>query len=541
MSELRQLSVFLFLLSIPFLVGYLISWGMYHWINLRRKTGTSDKQVAPDLPLIFPIVGHTVQFLFNSAAFVKNETTYWGQLTCVRISLLGGGVYLVQDPEAVAAMWKTPDLCSPIYIYVVGLRYLFGMKERAIEIYAADDSGPFRKPHSKSQVMPHNRVDFLTHDSLLRGLLGPGLAPSFERFQTILGRAVERLPIQDEWAEMPDMLQFFRDHVGRAVLVCLFGPALLEINPTFMENIWAFDAATPYLAKRVPRLFYPKGYRVRDTLLQQIQCWYQHARSHFDASQLDANGDGDPFWGSAMVRERQEFILKFPQQDDASLASADLGLMWSSVTSVIPSVMMCLLHIFADAELLSRSIYAETLRLYVQSYVTRCSAHAPADIGAWRLPQNKVAMVSSYVAHMDDNVWNTQDGAQPLTKFWADRFLVDPHDTTGRSGPLRRERRAPRTAGVDAKCDLEERAEKPRFSLRGLEGFWIPYGGGFGACPGRFFAKRVILFTCALFVTQFDVDIKTRDFSMDSSAFGLGTQKPKQKIVFAIKRREFRS
>ncbi|KAL4739044.1 hypothetical protein BDV11DRAFT_170424 [Aspergillus similis] len=95
-----------------------------------------------------------------------------------------------------------------------------------------------------------------------------------------------------------------------------------------MENMWAFDAATPYLAKRVPRFFYPKGYRARDKLLQQIQSWYRYARSHFDASQLDADKDGDPFWGCAMMRDRQEFLLKMHQQNDASLASADLGLMW---------------------------------------------------------------------------------------------------------------------------------------------------------------------------------------------------------------------
>ncbi|KAL4934894.1 hypothetical protein BDV06DRAFT_234963 [Aspergillus oleicola] len=542
MLDFLQLYVFLFLLSIPFLVGYLIEWGVYHWINLHRRTGTPGKQVPPQLPIAFPVIGHTVQFLFNSATFVKNATTYCGQLTCVRISLLVSGVYLVQDPEAVTAMWKHPDLSSPIYIYTVGLRSLFGMEEKAIETYTADDSGPYRKPHAKSNVMPHNRADFLTHDSLLRGLTGPGLAPAFQRFQVVFCREAEgikSLTVQGEWVRMPDMLQFFRDRVGRAVLTSLFGPALLKINPTFMENMWAFDAVTPYLAKRVPRFFYLKGYRARDKLLQQIQSWYRYARSHFDASQLDADKDGDPFWGSAMMRERQEFILKMQQQDDASLASADLGLMWSAVTNVVPSALMCVLHIFSDAELLSRvraslhgtnpvavfsdmdkllrndllqSIYAETLRLYVQSYITRCSAHAPAEVGAWCLPQNEVGMVSSFVAHMDENVWNTRDRAHPATEFWADRFLVA--------------------------LDKGKGVDEPRFSLRGLEGSWIPYGGGFGACPGRLFAKRVILFTCALLVTQFDMDIKTRDLSMDSSTYGLGTQKPKQKIVFAIRRRE---
>lgn len=38
----------------------------------------------------------------------------------------------------------------------------------------------------------------------------------------------------------------------------------------------------------------------------------------------------------------------------------------------------------------------------------------------------------------------------------------------------------------------------PYFSLDGLNGSWIPYGGGFRACPGRHFAKREILMTLAV-------------------------------------------
>ena len=75
------------------------------------------------------------------------------------------------------------------------------------------------------------------------------------------------------------------------------------------------------------------------------------------------------------------------------------------------------------------------------------------------------------------------------------------------------------------------------FSTKGLSGAWIPYGGGFSACPGRLLAKRIILYTYALLVTEFDVEIRSRGFEMDSSAFGLGTQKPKTPVAFVIRRR----
>jgi len=75
------------------------------------------------------------------------------------------------------------------------------------------------------------------------------------------------------------------------------------------------------------------------------------------------------------------------------------------------------------------------------------------------------------------------------------------------------------------------------FSLSGLEAQWIPFGGGSSACPGRIFAKRVILYTCVYFVSQFDLSVPSSTWEMDSSAFGLGTQKPKHKIPFTIRRR----
>ena len=239
--------------------------------------------------------------------------------------------------------------------------------------------------------------------------------------------------------------------------------------------------------------------------------------------------------------------------------------------------MMTTLHIFRDNDLLVRlrssvadamtsradvsfnldklmkdallaSVYAETLRLYVQVYVTRCSPHNDVKVNNWVLPQNKVCMISSYVAHMDENVWNTRDGAYPLDTFWAERFLLDPNDPS--SGPLK-----------ESACGTARRSKLPLsdgkiFSMDGLEGSWIPYGGkhlamracdsaliaalgGYGVCPGRHFAKRQIFLTCAMMITMFDVEIlaDSQGLEMDSSGFGLGTQKPKYKIPFRIKRR----
>lgn len=433
-----------------------------------------------------------------------------------------------------ASLWKSTMFSSPIVIYTVALKSLFGMKDKAREAYAADNSGPYRKPHPKSHVAPHNRIDYLTHDSLLRGLIGPGLPPTFRRFQTIftkqitIGLGGQNQPSQ--WVPMPDMLQFYQDHIGRAILESIFGPLLLKVNPTFVETLWEFDKSTPVLARRIPRWLVPRAYRCRDSLVEQIQNWYQHARAQFHDSLVAEDGNGDPCWGSEMMRERQKFLLAVDGQDDASLASTDLGLIWVSVTNLVPSAMMTLLHIFADPVLLRRvresirdevtvinnaadgeaaqveidmekviknpllqAVYAETLRLYVQAFVTRSSAHQPVAVNRWWLQQEEVVMVNSYPNHMNKEIWNEgPNGAYPVNIFWPDRFLRDPQDP--QSGPMRH----PEVYRDEKTMDITPEGTKPFFSLSGLEAQWIPFGGmfllTFPAPPFKLYpANRIIL------------------------------------------------
>lgn len=166
-------------------------------------------------------------------------------------------------------------------------------------------------------------------------------------------------------------------------------------------------------------------------------------------------------------------------------------------------------------------------------------------------------MVNTYASHMDEGFWNTRGGKHPVDKFWAERFIIDPADVG--SGPVRRDvhvegykrpvapgsAQAPTAEGGDGgeKREVgggEKEKQEPFFSVRGLEGAWIPYGGGYAACPGRHFAKRIILYTTALLVAAFEVEVLTEELEMDDRCFGLGTQKPKHEVRFRIRRRRTR-
>jgi len=80
---------------------------------------------------------------------------------------------------------------------------------------------------------------------------------------------------------------------------------------------------------------------------------------------------------------------------------------------------------------------------------------------------------------------------------------------------------------------------KPQFSTKGLEGVWIPFGGGSQICPGRKVAKAEIFHVTALLVTMFDIELcePEKEVSMDWSYFGTGVLKPAVKVPFRIRKR----
>lgn len=179
---------------------------------------------------------------------------------------------------------------------------------------------------------------------------------------------------------------------------------------------------------------------------------------------------------------------------------------------------------------LLESIYAETLRLRIAAFIMRSPERDSIKANQWIFPKRSIVLVATTPAHMDEKIWNTGDGNQyPLERFWAERFLVYPNDPT--SGPTR--------TNQQSKAGRSPASNGPSFSVEGLGGSWIPYGGGYRACPGRHFAKREILMTLAVMVTMFDIELDAKmNRTIDPRANGLGAQRPLARIPFRIRRRE---
>jgi len=213
-----------------------------------------------------------------------------------------------------------------MFVYV--LKYFFGLSESVISVYRADDSGPFPKPYIGSNVPTEDRIDHITHHGFLRALGGPGLLPTARRYMSALTARIEEKSFSTEWTELADLSKFFQDVVGSSLIECLYGPTMLRLNPEFMQDLWGFDVSVPWLARGLPYFIKPSAYKPRQRCVDQLKRWYVYARENFDESNIGPDGDGDPFWGSSLMRYRQEKLLAVKNHDDDALARMDLGLAW---------------------------------------------------------------------------------------------------------------------------------------------------------------------------------------------------------------------
>ncbi|KAK0710024.1 cytochrome P450 [Lasiosphaeria miniovina] len=556
------------------------TWSTIHYRRARRREAAAEpggEQLPPAYPAFIPYVGNIASFVIDTGKFIRQATLYHGRLTSSKITLLGRHLYIFQERETISRIMRHQDLSSPMSLYNFGLRYLFGMPKAGLVPYADDDSGLSAKPLPGSNVAPEKRIDHLLHRAYHKAWTGSNLDAASRRFTHMITAQLLYDPAEiipgGAWTQLDDMFSYFGKAVSTALIQTIFGPALLQLNPGFVDDLWVFDDGLPWLVRKVPSFLVPGPYRVRSRLQAQIRRWYAYSRQWFREDSIgsvaDGGGDADPFWGSEIIRHlHREMLIKTKSggdrgnksggfMDSESLSAHDLGMLWGSVSNSISATMMMASHIFRDPVLLQRvrseleeqhdfsldspetettidfkrlwklpllcSCYAETLRLHVEVLLMFSSPHSDVSLGKWRLPRTKIALVNTVIAHMDEAVWNTKGGLYPLNTFWADRFIVDPADPS--SGPVRPE------------CKPIIR-KKPWFSTDGLDGSWIPYGGGPSMCPGRFLSKTVILSTVAILVTKFDMDILTDQVVRDTWRFGLGVARPKGKIPARVRRRE---
>ncbi|KAI9897397.1 hypothetical protein N3K66_007253 [Trichothecium roseum] len=433
-----------------------------------------------------------------------------------------------------------------------------GMPPEDAALYMTDNTGYKARALPGTNVPEEQRVHRLIHESDRRGLAGRGLAPTLQRYMDALDTRLSRY-LSDDWVQLPDFWEFVQETVGGSMLEALFGKELQRLHPDFVHSFFEFDRQAPSLIKMTP---FSGAEKIRNEVLAKYKTWFANARRNFTKEAIYPDGDGDPYWGCSWTRFRHDSFRPFFSEE--ALASSDLGVAWGALGNTTPCAMMAVAHAVRDKTLHARlrdevdglcdgrplpavnqksftnhtllsAMYAETLRLYITVFIPVVPLHGELDLGKWRVPQSSMGMINAAIAHRNEDVWNTKGGLHPVDTFWAERFIIDPQNAT--SGPFRPECR---DRCADSREQVNVKAPgggEPYFSLRGLEGSWIPYGGGQNMCPGRFLAKGVITYMLAYMVRQFDLELPEEPIPLGTDRFGMGAELPTRPIPFRIRRR----
>ncbi|KAK4193507.1 cytochrome P450 [Podospora australis] len=526
------------LTSLPFLC-YFVTTLRFHYVLWANSRRTSHK-IIPIAPYWFPFLYHAIPMALYPAPFISGLTKKYGisQPFGLRVGFMK--MTLIADPDHVQQVMKNARTFTnkPLTLFV--LDKLLAAPKTLIARYASDDSGLATKPRVGSSVLLDDRIYYFQIRTTHKYLAGVHLHALNDRYPLTLGRHLDNLSISPEaWTSFPDLYRFLQLKISPASVETVFGSKLLDLHPSFMEDFWTFEVNSSRFLRGTPSWLAPGPYRARKNLIETLKSWQAHAAAHFDCTRT---GPSEPEWepnfGAKLIRTRQADMNKMAGMDPDARATEHLGLLFGLNASALPPIFWFVYHAFKDpvllqklrkevadstspegrldmaklvAQPLAQSVYAEVLRLYVAITINRHAEVGSIHFSGYEVKEGGMVMMYSRIGAMNTFAWE-QAGRElavtkaPLESFCAERFLD----------------------------------EQEVFSMDGLSGIWLPFGGGDRMCPGRYFAKAEMLATFALFVERFEVEILEEGGEYTGPDMGsapFGALPPGGKVPFRIRRR----
>jgi hypothetical protein len=173
--------------------------------------------------------------------------------------------------------------------------------------FTNDKSGRFKLPAKGARQAPGEqrywaRSHSIYHEYLSRTHPSSSLAVTYNTF---LRAKLEEQPI-DEWQEVR-LYDYLKRNMAEAATISLAGKRLLEMNPDFIDALWAFDEIILQLVWGLPAWMNSKAVRVRERYNKMGQKFLEDAFQAFSSTSGDTDVDWEPIFGSRFSREQAKW------------------------------------------------------------------------------------------------------------------------------------------------------------------------------------------------------------------------------------------
>lgn len=542
-----------FILLLPILTHYISSW------RFRRNSDARDQNVLiapPVIPYWNILLGHLFDLAWNTRGFLEKAVQLARQ-SPVEVKAGVIDFTVVSNPRQIQKVFLSCKKLSNKHMAVVALQQLFGASKEVAELFEDGQFVDVPAVGTHDETTAQGEAQLKDHVSGFGAyartfLSGPYLKSVSQQFMANLAHHTESLDIKDDWVEFPDLYSFLQGIVSRATIEALMGSKIFEINPEIVQDFWTFERGTPKFIRCCPRWLMPTQYKARDRIFETLK-ELDHLASQ-NLSRLEpTHPDWEPYLGSKFLRARHEYGMFLNPLPDDTKAWEKMGIMFGANSNLLPSMFWYIFEVLKDPKLRDRmsaevmsclptenpevghhleslsqqpllqSAYAETLRMRVAIALPRTCERGDFELYGHKIKKDKHILIFTSPVMQDDAAW-TRAGKPPLRpfeKFWADRFLAPKNASQHKTG--------------------DEEMKDLEFSLRGLAGRWMPFGGGQHLCPGRHYAKRQIIGSFSFFFANYELELLDEAGSSkvepDMRWFPSGSLPPNRQVPFRIRRR----
>ena len=338
----RELNLLLYLalVALPFFVTYLLTL-LGSSMVLRSLWHIRSPPLAP---YSIPFVGHALSFFSDTGVVGKfQRSVCWRNLQkvyqsnpvstrdsqsgVIGLKFCKTSINFVTGADNIAKLWRCKDLDATA-VTSFSLKQFFLTPEESMKVYLGDDSGISPQPHPRSNVAEKNRYYYQNRKAIVGFFNGPGLMSMGNRFSNLLISEINQLQTSNDWVQEADLYSFVLKVLIGPAVEAMCGPVLRNQNPNFGNDFWKLDHDILYFFKGYPKWLAPSAHQNRAKLLDGVKRWHNIARDNFKASCVELDGH-DRFYGSPLMRYRQQYLINIDFLDADAIASQDLGLLWA--------------------------------------------------------------------------------------------------------------------------------------------------------------------------------------------------------------------